>query len=69
MQASDKVLRILQIWESGLGVISLHVFQNVIPVEAYTREACMISSIGEKSHFSRLTKLSLKYKLSYVVFL
>uniref|UniRef100_A0A3Q4G2D5 Zgc:85936 n=1 Tax=Neolamprologus brichardi TaxID=32507 RepID=A0A3Q4G2D5_NEOBR len=32
----------------GQGVISLHCFQNVIPVEAYTREACMVEAIGLK---------------------
>ncbi|XP_071486602.1 uncharacterized protein [Diadema antillarum] len=41
-----KVLHILDIWSGGMGVISLHIFQNVIPVEAYTREACMIDALG-----------------------
>ena len=53
LQAGDKVLRILEIWESGLGVVSIHVFQSVIPVEAYTREACMISALGWLRSFSR----------------
>ncbi|XP_018110892.1 uncharacterized protein LOC108712891 isoform X2 [Xenopus laevis] len=44
----DKVQHILDIWNSGLGVISLHCFQNTIPVEAYTREACMVDAIGLK---------------------
>ncbi|XP_077390766.1 uncharacterized protein LOC144027251 isoform X2 [Festucalex cinctus] len=43
-----KVQQILQIWNSEQGVISLHCFQNVIPVEAYTREACMVEAIGLK---------------------
>ncbi|XP_062865323.1 ankyrin repeat and LEM domain-containing protein 1 [Trichomycterus rosablanca] len=43
-----KVQHILQVWNCGLGVISLHCFQNVIPVEAYTREACMVDAIGLK---------------------
>ncbi|KAM3618923.1 uncharacterized protein V6R79_000478 [Siganus canaliculatus] len=43
-----KVQQILQVWEAGQGVISLHCFQNVIPVEAYTREACMVEAIGLK---------------------
>ncbi|XP_029906050.1 uncharacterized protein LOC115358288 [Myripristis murdjan] len=42
----SKVQHILQVWSAGLGVISLHCFQNVIPVEAYTREACMVDAIG-----------------------
>lgn len=44
---SAKVRRILDIWSEGQGVVSLHVFQNVIPVEAYTREAAMIDGLGE----------------------
>ncbi|XP_012938654.1 uncharacterized protein LOC101861013 [Aplysia californica] len=43
---SAKVQHILDIWESGLGAVSLHCFQSVIPVEAYTREACMLEAIG-----------------------
>ena len=39
--------RILEIWRAGLGVVSLHVFQNVIASEAFTREACMIDALGE----------------------
>ncbi|MBN3317083.1 ANKL1 protein, partial [Atractosteus spatula] len=44
----SKVQHILQVWATGQGVISLHCFQNVIPVEAYTREACMVDAIGLK---------------------
>uniref|UniRef100_A0A8C5DPL4 LEM domain-containing protein n=1 Tax=Gouania willdenowi TaxID=441366 RepID=A0A8C5DPL4_GOUWI len=43
-----KVQHILQVWNAGQGVISLHCFQNVIPVEAYTREACMVEAISLK---------------------
>ncbi|XP_029355884.1 uncharacterized protein LOC115042026 [Echeneis naucrates] len=43
-----KVQHILNVWNGGQGVISLHCFQNVIPVEAYTREACMVEAIGLK---------------------
>ncbi|XP_066986850.1 uncharacterized protein [Macrobrachium rosenbergii] len=43
---SKKVHRIQDIWSEGLGVVSLHVFQNTIPVEAWTREAAMISALG-----------------------
>ncbi|XP_076355311.1 uncharacterized protein LOC143249402 isoform X2 [Tachypleus tridentatus] len=45
-EPSNKVQHILDIWASGEGVISLHCFQNVIPVEAYTREACMVEALG-----------------------
>ncbi|XP_078525265.1 ankyrin repeat and LEM domain-containing protein 1 isoform X2 [Lissotriton helveticus] len=47
-QACSKVQHILDIWQTGLGVVSLHCFQNAIPVEAYTREACMVDAIGIK---------------------
>ncbi|XP_034035058.1 ankyrin repeat and LEM domain-containing protein 1 [Thalassophryne amazonica] len=43
-----KVQHILEVWNTEQGVISLHCFQNVIPVEAYTREACMVEAIGLK---------------------
>ncbi|XP_031715682.1 uncharacterized protein LOC116390304 [Anarrhichthys ocellatus] len=43
-----KVQHILQVWNAEQGVISLHCFQNVIPVEAFTREACMVEAIGLK---------------------
>lgn len=42
----EKTRKILQIWDSRNGVVSLHVFQNTLAVEAYTREACMIEAIG-----------------------
>ncbi|KAI4903549.1 hypothetical protein NFI96_022907, partial [Prochilodus magdalenae] len=42
----SKVQHILQVWNCDQGVISLHCFQNVIPVEAYTREACMVDAIA-----------------------
>ncbi|KZC09345.1 PREDICTED: uncharacterized protein LOC107187523 [Dufourea novaeangliae] len=45
---SIKVQQILNIWNAGHGIICLHVFQNVIPVEAYTREAAMIDALGLK---------------------
>lgn len=40
-----KLQTILDIWSSNGGVICLHVFHNIIPVEAYTREATMISAL------------------------
>ncbi|XP_013384672.1 ankyrin repeat and LEM domain-containing protein 1-like [Lingula anatina] len=50
---NQKVKHILEIWEEGLGVVSLHVFNSIIPVEAYTREAAMIDAIG----LDRLTNI------------
>ncbi|XP_053614965.1 ankyrin repeat and LEM domain-containing protein 1-like [Plodia interpunctella] len=41
-----KVQHILDIWSDKVGVICLHIFQNVIPAEAYTYEAAMIDAIG-----------------------
>jgi len=46
---SGKIQRILDIWDDGQGVISIHVFQNSLPVEAYCREAAMIDAIGLSS--------------------
>lgn len=43
--ANKKIQHILDIWNDGKGVVCLHIFQNVIPVEAYTREAAVISAI------------------------
>ncbi|RLU16794.1 hypothetical protein DMN91_010862 [Ooceraea biroi] len=48
VSTNKKISRILDIWNSDHGVICLHVFQNVIPVEAYTREAVMIDAIGKE---------------------
>uniref|UniRef100_A0A8C8TWA7 Ankyrin repeat and LEM domain containing 1 n=1 Tax=Peromyscus maniculatus bairdii TaxID=230844 RepID=A0A8C8TWA7_PERMB len=45
-KACPKVRRILDIWASGRGVISLHCFQHVVAVEAYTREACLLDALG-----------------------
>ena len=50
--------QIMDIWSAGVGVVSLHCFQNVIPVEAYTREACMVDAIGNW-HFGCLFSLSI----------
>ncbi|XP_058804652.1 uncharacterized protein LOC131671883 [Phymastichus coffea] len=45
---SEKIQRILDIWNDGRGVVVLHVFHNTIPAEAYTREAAMIEALGTK---------------------
>lgn len=43
---SKKIQRILEIWNDKCGVICLHVYQNTIPAEAYTREAAIISALN-----------------------
>ena len=48
LQPSAKLDQILDIWSSGRGVVSLHVFQNTTSQEAFTREAAMIDAIGER---------------------
>ncbi|KAM4888103.1 ankyrin repeat and LEM domain-containing protein 1 [Thomomys bottae] len=45
-QACPKVRQILDIWDSGRGVISLHCFQHMVAVEAYRREACLLDALG-----------------------
>ncbi|XP_072924178.1 uncharacterized protein [Hemitrygon akajei] len=52
-QVNAKLKHIMDIWKSGSGVISLHCFQNVIPVEAYTREACMVDALGLRTLTNR----------------
>ncbi|XP_065577271.1 ankyrin repeat and LEM domain-containing protein 1-like [Artemia franciscana] len=46
---SEKIKKIRDIWDSSYGVVSLHVFQNVTPAEAFTREAVMIDAMGIKA--------------------
>ncbi|XP_074933175.1 ankyrin repeat and LEM domain-containing protein 1 [Phalacrocorax aristotelis] len=41
-----KVQRILEIWASGQGVVSVHCFQSTVPAEAYTREGCLVEALG-----------------------
>lgn len=43
---SVKLERIIDIWNAGKGVICLPVFHNIMPVEAYTREAAIIDCLG-----------------------
>ncbi|ETN62996.1 hypothetical protein AND_005307 [Anopheles darlingi] len=43
---SRKLNRILDIWAAGKGVVCLHVFHNIMPAEAYTREAAIIDAVG-----------------------
>lgn len=46
VNVSDKIQRILDIWSTGKGVICQQVFRNIIPTEAFTREAAIIDAIG-----------------------
>ncbi|XP_023226431.1 ankyrin repeat and LEM domain-containing protein 1-like isoform X1 [Centruroides sculpturatus] len=46
IKLTPKIKQILDIWDSGYGVISLHCFHNIIHVEAYTREACILDALG-----------------------
>lgn len=45
-QESKKLARIIDIWKSKMGVVCLHIFNSIMPVEAYTREAAIIEAIG-----------------------
>ncbi|KAL5266893.1 hypothetical protein ACHWQZ_G004062 [Mnemiopsis leidyi] len=45
---SEKLRRIRSIWGGDRGVVSLHVYNNSIAEEAFTREAVMIACIGLK---------------------
>lgn len=46
IKRSDKLKHILDLWDQGRGVISLHVFNNVHSAEALVREGAMIDAIG-----------------------
>ncbi|XP_058119602.1 uncharacterized protein LOC131289638 [Anopheles ziemanni] len=43
---SQKLNRIIDVWCAGKGVVCLHVFHNIMPAEAYTREAAIIDALG-----------------------
>uniref|UniRef100_A0A914X7C3 Uncharacterized protein n=1 Tax=Plectus sambesii TaxID=2011161 RepID=A0A914X7C3_9BILA len=43
----NKTQRILNIWDSGRSVMVLHVFENSLSEEAYTREAAMIRAMKD----------------------
>lgn len=43
---SRKIANIVDIWKSKKGVVCLHTFNSIMPVEAYTREAAIIEAIG-----------------------
>ncbi|KAG5683895.1 hypothetical protein PVAND_013155 [Polypedilum vanderplanki] len=46
MFESKKLKRIVDIWKENYGVVCLHLFHNIMPSEAYSREASMIEAIG-----------------------
>ena len=48
LKESEKLSRIIDIWKdsSELGVVCLQIYHNIIPAEAYTREAAIIDAIG-----------------------
>lgn len=46
LSSSAKISRIIDIWKSNRGVVCLQTFNNIMPVEAYTREAAIIDAIG-----------------------
>lgn len=48
-QESKKLQKIVEIWRSQLGVVCLHTFNNIMPVEAFTREAAIIEAMGTAS--------------------
>lgn len=45
-QENQKLNRIIEIWKAHMGVVCLHIFNNIMPCEAYTREAAIIEAIG-----------------------
>lgn len=45
---SKKLEKILDIWKSGKGVVCLHAFHNILPAEAFTREAAIIEALSLK---------------------
>jgi len=49
-QTSEKLRRILALWDAGHGVISVHIAHNIHSREAYAREAAMIEAIGMVFH-------------------
>lgn len=46
VKETEKLKRINSIWKADKGVICLNVFHNIMGVEAFSREACIIEAIG-----------------------
>lgn len=45
-QDNKKLNKIVDIWKSQMGIVCLHVFNNIMPCEAFSREAAIIEAIG-----------------------
>ncbi|KAL7072418.1 hypothetical protein ACQ4LE_008963 [Meloidogyne hapla] len=45
-QRTEKLKRILRLWDRGEGVISMNLFHNIHSAEAFIREGAMIEAIG-----------------------
>ncbi|KAI6195161.1 hypothetical protein M3Y96_01201500 [Aphelenchoides besseyi] len=45
-EVSKKIARILSLWEQKMGVVSLHLFNNIHSTEAFIREGAMIEALG-----------------------
>jgi ankyrin repeat and LEM domain-containing protein 1 len=70
---SEKLKKILNIWRQGNGVVCLHIFHNLMPVEAYTREAAIIDCLslqrvtnlkrGDYYGIAKLWNMKMKKKL------
>lgn len=43
---SKKISRIIDIWKDNHGVVCLLIFNNIMPAEAFTREASLIDTLG-----------------------
>lgn len=43
---SNKLSRIVEIWKENSGVVCLHIFHNIMPCEAFSREASIIETLG-----------------------
>lgn len=46
---SKKLSRIVDIWKENYGVVCLHIFHNIMPCEAFSREAAIIETMGLES--------------------
>lgn len=43
----------MDIWKAKKGIICVHLFHNIIPAEAFTREGLIIEAIGIKNLTNR----------------
>lgn len=46
LRDSKKISKIVEIWKSKQGIVCLHIFHNIYPCEAFSREAAIIDAIG-----------------------